>query len=145
MEESSQLQPEIRRFENQLQVGRLSHYLQDFSTIPGGFLAGFPSTEWQEAEFLLWEFASLKLTASLHLKIDVWNTIVSFWDPLDFCRSVLVSLKEGRSSYGLQILGCLLVGYIFMFHHDIFRKKQKISTLGWWLVWPIQIARFCFP
>ena len=37
---------------------------------------------------------SLKLTASLHLKMDGWNTIVSFWDGL-FSGAMLVSGSVG--------------------------------------------------
>ena len=37
---------------------------------------------------------SLKLTASLHLKMDGWNTILSFWDGL-FSGAMLVSGRYG--------------------------------------------------
>ena len=42
--------------------------------VMGGFRGGL---EWG-----LRVLDSLKLTASLHLKMDGWNTIVSFWDGL---------------------------------------------------------------
>ena len=38
---------------------------------------------------------SLKLTASLHLKMDGWKTIASFWDPAYF-QGRTVSFREGN-------------------------------------------------
>ena len=41
---------------------------------------------------------SLKLTASLPLKMDGWNTIVSFWDGL-FSGALAVSFRECITSF----------------------------------------------
>ena len=37
---------------------------------------------------------SLKLTASLHLEMDGWKTIVSFWGPADFQGLLLLVSGE---------------------------------------------------
>ena len=47
---------------------------------------------------------SLKLTATLQLEMDAWNTIVSFWGPLHVFRGVLVSFSECKS-FKSKLLG----------------------------------------
>ena len=59
---------------------------------------GEKTTPWQFCVFvtLLGWLPSLKLTFS-HLKMDAWNTIVSFWDGL-FAGALAVSFREGKRS-----------------------------------------------
>ena len=53
---------------------------------------------------LKWDFvktvASLKLTASLHLKNDAWKTSLSFWGPAYFQGLCHVSFREGKWRLG---------------------------------------------
>ena len=54
---------------------------------------------WELMRVKLERLPSLKLTASLHLKLDGWNTIVFFWGQRPFFRSKL--LVVGSVPYNL--------------------------------------------
>ena len=110
----------------------------------------------------LGDCTSLKLTASLPLKMDGWNTIVSFWGPAYF-QGQAVSFGEGRkfnkkhydSPVILRILGFWadphLVGeYIIPGDHT----ARPISHGRWYfiflyfllkMVWPEEISLQIFP
>ena len=67
---------------------------------------------------------SLKLTASLHLKMDGWKTILSFWDAL-FSGAMLVSgsvIVWFRSFLLLRVMAILFyMSYVFISHMTNFR------------------------
>ena len=58
---------------------------------------------------------TLKLTASLHLKMDGWNTIVSFWDGL-FSGVFAVSFRE--TSLTQEWIGNGIIVTIFAFNFN---------------------------
>ena len=64
---------------------------------------------------LMQEIPSLKLIASLHLKMDGWNTIVSFWDGL-FSGVFAVSFRE--TSLTQEWIGNGIIVTIFAFNFN---------------------------
>ena len=70
---------------------------------------------------------SLKLTASLHLKMDGWNMIVSFWGPAYF-QVRTVSLRECREC---NINSYFLFMFIPIWGRDEPNLTSIIFQMGW--------------